>query len=204
LHHQFEASVGCWIFQGTIRRTLVDRTYDFAPAHEACDQARELKASEDDRNALEKVQEACAVYMEVSSAKPGGNAGRLMNQAKSFTDKVLTTAELMLGATHAVRTFKLLLPAALSIGPGLLRGSVKVKTFIPQSSIPGMFITLLPWLYTPLVWTLYNIGFQLVGDPYMLAGLFFLAFGPMIYYVIGVKMQVALPMADEKIKRWLW
>ena len=204
LHHQFEASVGCWIFQGTIRRTLVDRTYDFAPAHEACDQARELKTSEDDRNALEKVQEACAVYMEVSSAKPGGNAGRLMNQAKSFTDKVLTTSELMLGATHAVRTFKLLLPAALSIGPGLLRGSVKVKTFIPQSSIPGMFITLLPWLYTPLVWTLYNIGFQLVGDPYMLAGLFFLAFGPMIYYVIGVKMQVALPMADEKIKRWLW
>jgi hypothetical protein len=204
IHHEWEATVGCWFAQGTIRRTLVDDTYDFAPVHVACDEARELKASEDDANALEKVQEACAVYMDLSSAKPGGNAGRMISQAESFTDKVLMSAELMLGATHALRAFKLLLPAALSIGPGLLRGSVKVKTFIPQSSIPGMFITLLPWLYTPLVWTLYNIAFQLVGDLYMLAGLFFLAFGPMIYYLIGVRMQVTLPMTTEKIVRWLW
>lgn len=72
---------------------------------------------------------------------------------------------------------------------------MKVKVLVPQSSIPGksfflffllreikfisdllfvllgMFVLILPWLYSPLVWCLYNIVFQLMGNIYLLPGL---------------------------------
>ena len=33
-----------------------------------------------------------------------------------------------------------MMPAAIALNPALLRGALKVKVLVPQSSIPGMFV----------------------------------------------------------------
>ena len=76
-----------------------------------------------------------------------------------------------------------------------------VKVLVPQSSIPGMFIVLLPWMYCPLVWMVYNVAFQMVGNMWLFIGLIIQAFGPMVYFVIGSFMQVTKPMDDRAITK---
>ena len=88
------------------------------------------------------------------------------------------------------------------MAPGLIRGSLKVKLLVPQSSIPGMFILLLPWLYCPLVWAIYNLVYQLVGNVVLMAGLLILAFTPMAYFVVGSVLHVSKPNVYFTYKLW--
>mmetsp|Transcript_16605 Transcript_16605/g.42389 ORF Transcript_16605/g.42389 Transcript_16605/m.42389 type:complete len:189 (+) Transcript_16605:2-568(+) len=62
---------------------------------------------------------------------------------------------------------------------------------------------MLPWLYCPLVWCMYNIVFQLLGNLIMLMGLLLLAYGPMTYFVLGVHFNVTKPMTDHKMRQVL-
>jgi hypothetical protein len=70
-------------------------------------------------------------------------------------NKSRQAAELGISLMNALWAVKGMVPSAVAIAPALLRGSLTVKTLVPQSSIPGMFIILLPWLYCPLVWCIY-------------------------------------------------
>ena len=84
-------------------------------------------------------------------------------------------AELTIAGINACLAFKIMVPSAVSMAPGLIRGALKIKTLVPQSSLPGIFILMLPWLFCPLVWAVYNLVFQLVGDVVLLLGLLILA-----------------------------
>ena len=44
---------------------------------------------------------------------------------------------------------------------------------------------MLPWLYCPLVWVLYNVGFQMLGNGVLFAALVLQAFAPMSYFIVG-------------------
>ena len=44
---------------------------------------------------------------------------------------------------------------------------------------------ILPWLYCPLVWVLYNVGFQMLGNSVLFAALVLQAFAPMSYFIVG-------------------
>ena len=109
-------------------------------------------------------------------------------------------AELGIALANGLWAFKTMLPAAVALAPALLKGALKVKVaahlpdmsvagcqrkwcdrqvLVPQSSIPGMFIVMLPWLYCPLVWVVYNIAFHLVGNLYFFFGLILQTFAPM-------------------------
>ena len=201
--YAYEADVGCSFFRTTFSKTFVDQSYDFAPVHQACDRARETSATESDVDVMAKVLEACSAYSDLVASQPGGSGGELMASAERWIDHVGAAAEMVLGLGNGLITFKALLPAALSVSPALLRGCVKVKTLVPHAAIPGTFIVLLPWLYTPLVWCLYNVAFQLVGNPVVLFGLFFLAFGPMVNVITGHVFQISLPVTKEAMRKWL-
>jgi len=94
-------------------------------------------------------------------------------------------------------------PSAISLAPGLLRGALTTKTLVPQSSIPGMFILLLPWLYCPLCWCLYDVVLQLSGSLALLAGLATLAFAPMAVAAIGIATAITRPMSDRRMRQVL-
>eukprot|EP01052_Picozoa_sp_SAG31_P055993 SAG31_NODE_15775_length_739_cov_1.178125_1_plen_219_part_01 len=126
-----------------------------------------------------------------------------MAAADVWIDRVVAAAEMVLGLVNGLSAFKILLPAALSISPALLRGCIKVKTLVPGATIPGTFIVLLPWLYTPLVWCMYNVAFQLVGNPIVLFGLMFMAFGPMTNVVTGHALRITLPVTVQTFQKWL-
>merc|ERR1711963_107480 len=78
-----------------------------------------------------------------------------------------------------------------------------VKQLLPESSLPGVVIVLMPWLYAPVTWAFYNTVAQLVGDPHLTVGLILLSFGPMFYTMIGYKQKVVAPMDVESANRIL-
>ena len=53
--------------------------------------------------------------------------------------------EFSIAAVGALLAFQVMVPSAVSMAPGLIRGAVKIKSLVPQSSLPGMFILTLPW-----------------------------------------------------------
>ena len=89
--------------------------------------------------------------------------------------------------------------ASLHNGSGLMNGALAVKMLVPGSSLPGVFVVLLPWLYCPIMWCLYNFAFQLIGDPFMLAGLLLLAYAPFVNVIVGEWKSISQPMSDKEI-----
>jgi hypothetical protein len=125
---------------------------------------------------------------------------QVMIVTQEMIGKSRSGAELAISLLNALWAVQGMVPSAVAIAPALLRGSLTVKTLIPQSSIPGMFVILLPWLYCPLVWVIYNVGFQLTGTLVLFFGLLMLAFGPMSYVMVGMYMNITKPMDDIAIK----
>lgn len=117
--------------------------------------------------------------------------------------RVRTAVSVTSALMHVGTSLRTLVPAALSLAPGLLRGALTTKTLVPQSSIPGMFVLMLPWLYCPLVWCMYDIVLQLSGSLALLGGLAVLAFGPMALFALGLAVNITKPMSDLKMKRVL-
>jgi hypothetical protein len=94
--------------------------------------------------------------------------------------KTMQGIELYVGLLYGLRGFKLMLPAALSLGPGMVQGALNVKLIVPQSSLPGFIVTLLPWMYCPLMWCIYNFAAQAMNRVWVLIGLVVLAYAPMV------------------------
>jgi len=176
---------------------------DLETLHTTCKSAREFVGAEQDQEFLLQAKGICAQVTPYLSGEGGAGSAELMIAVTSMIDNMKGAIELSIGLAHAVMSFQIMVPAAISLAPGLIRGAMTAKTLVPQSSIPGMFILILPWLYCPLVWCMYNIVFQLLGNLIMLMGLLLLAYGPMTYFVLGVHFNVTKPMTDHKMKQVL-
>lgn len=91
-----------------------------------------------------------------------------------------------------------MLPAALGLGPGMVNGALNVKLLTPQSALPGFVASILPWMYCPLMWCIYNFGVQAMGSVWLLMGLILLAYAPMGLVAVGSIKEIAKPMTDEE------
>lgn len=159
---------------------------NLAAAKVACEQARRFIGAGTDQQLLAQAKAVCISVTPFLSGQEGGNgSAELMLAVGKLIEQMRGYVELTIGLAHALMSFQIMVPAAISLAPGLIRGAMRAKTLVPQSSIPGMFILMLPWLYCPLVWCMYNIIFQLLGNLIMLMGLLLLAYGPMTYFVLG-------------------
>ena len=78
-------------------------------------------------------------------------------------------------------------------------GALKSKVLVPQASTAGMFVILVPWLYAPVLWCLFNFAFQYGGNWYLLPGFIILAFTPMVYFFVGAYYQVPRPMSRRRV-----
>uniref|UniRef100_A0A7R9UPC8 Uncharacterized protein n=1 Tax=Diacronema lutheri TaxID=2081491 RepID=A0A7R9UPC8_DIALT len=177
---------------------------NLAAAKVACEQARQLIGAGTDQMYLAQAKGICAsVTPFLDGSEGGAGSAELMLVVSKLIEQMRGYVELTIGLAHALMSFQIMVPAAISLAPGLIRGAMRAKTLVPQSSIPGMFILMLPWLYCPLVWCMYNIIFQLLGNLIMLMGLLLLAYGPMTYFVLGLHFNVTKPMTDHKMRQVL-
>ena len=98
-----------------------------------------------------------------------------------------------------IQNVPMLIPAVLSMVTGMLKASLAVKILVPGSSLPGVFIIVLPLVTTPIFWAIFNVIFQIVGGLDLLLGLMLLAFLPCLNTFVGTWKQEARPMNDAQI-----
>mgnify|MGYP007121913440 FL=1 len=117
--------------------------------------------------------------------------------------QVKETIELVACTGHALKTFKTMSGATFAMAPALIRAALKVKTAVPQSPVSGMFIVLLPWLYSPIVFVILNIFFQIIGNWQLLIGIIIYSFFPMLFFVIGMNKKVTRPFNDLEAAKFV-
>merc|ERR1712194_236106 len=99
----------------------------------------------------------------------------------------------------SVRDISKMFPLTMAMAPGILEGAIRVKQMVPQSSIPGMMIMLLPWLVVPFMWTLGSILIQLIANFWFIVGLILNIAAPLVYVVVGRMYRVDRAMTDADI-----
>lgn len=171
---------------------------DCSPAWSGCAQGRAMIKSGKPLEGLKKAQDACLTVRKVLE-QYADNYGETPEILGYFADHMQHVVEASISLQLSLSNLGTLFPAALSIAPGLLKGALRMKMLVPQSIIPGMFVLVLPWLYCPLTWCMYSLGFQLIGNPYLLVGLLLMAFNPIAYFVVGKYYRLSKPMGDEGV-----
>lgn len=135
--------------------------------------------------------------METLDQKQGEMHGFIQMAIGQARNALLVLVSIM----NAITGVKSIWPAALSLGPGLLSGALRAKALVPEASIPGIFVILLPWLYAPLSWALYNIVMQASGSLLVMAMLFVLAFAPLGVSVLTAFHNANSPMTSGSTAR---
>lgn len=106
-----------------------------------------------------------------------------------------SAAYALVGGLSSLLSFRVVLPEALSVAPGLLTAAMRIKVVVPQSYLPGVFIAIMPLLYVPTVWSFCIFAVQGFGDPLLLVTFTLMAFSPLAYTVLGIIKQVTSPMS---------
>jgi hypothetical protein len=81
-----------------------------------------------------------------------------------------------------------LAPKAISVMPGLIRGSMVIKLLFPGSSAPGWLIAIAAMLYALLVYVILIIPYQFTGDVKFMVGIAGVVFGQGILVRAGFKL----------------
>ena len=137
-----------------------DMSFTTYKVHWYCGEARGYLYESKYDLALQKSKDGCRELMAMSGGSDIWESESIatnIEKGMKLSKKLSSTS---LSYDHAMDMMMLALPAALSIGPGLMIGSLRAKTMVPQAASAGMFVVLLPWLYAPVVWCIFNFGFQ--------------------------------------------
>ena len=91
---------------------------------------------------------------------------------------ILNEAESVL---EAFSTIALLLPAVLSLVPGVVKGCLRVKTLLPQSLLPGWLIVMAAPLYGLFLLAIFVALDQFIAQPFILAGFGLVTASSLVY-----------------------
>jgi len=130
-----------------------------------CGKARRGICGGEYDQAIKYAKRACNEAISYLDGEEGStNTNYVDTNVNYFLRLVKESVELAVCTKHALTTFKTMSGATFALAPALIRSALKVKTAVPQSPMTGMFIIVLPWLYSPLVWVVFNVVFQLIGN----------------------------------------
>ena len=104
-----------------------------------------------------------------------------LSRAVSPTD--LDAASALLSAVAAASVYVTLMPAVLSLIPGVLRGCLRVKALLPESILPGWFLIASTPLYVLLFLVIFTTINQLAGNLVLMLAVFALLFAPLLYLI---------------------
>lgn len=85
------------------------------------------------------------------------------------------------GFLGAALVYVTLMPAVLSLLPGVLRGCLRIKALIPQSVLPGLFLVAATPLYVLLFLVIFTTVNQVLGDILLILGIVAVLGAPMLY-----------------------
>jgi hypothetical protein len=106
------------------------------------------------------------------------------------------------GLMEGAQTLLALLPAVLSLIPGLQKACLRVKTLLPQSSTPGWFIIVASPLYGLFLLVIFVAVDQVTTQPAILASLGLLALASFFYvFRPGIFTRPLLTEADYRRMR---
>jgi hypothetical protein len=89
----------------------------------------------------------------------------------------------LLGLVGAISVYVTLMPAVLSLIPGVLRGCLRIKALIPESILPGLFLVAATPLYVLLFLVIFTTVNQVAGDIFLILGVLALLGAPLLYLV---------------------
>lgn len=187
-----------WVPGTTYYNLFTWRKVETQGVHTTCANAKSLAESGQVEEARAAIEEVCA---EIRTKREF-----LVEVAEDgFTDFLLSRIKAVIQVAVtinlAIRDFCKQLPAALSIAPGFMQGALLMKMMVPQSGTPGLFIFLLPWMFAPLMWALYSLALQVIGDQFLFVGLSCGVLGPFAYVIIGGIYRLDIPMRDHMVER---
>jgi hypothetical protein len=112
----------------------------------------------------------------------------------------ISTANALLGFVGAVSVYVTLMPAVLSLLPGVLRGCLRIKALLPESILPGLFLVAATPLYVLLFLVIFTTVNQVIGDLLLILGIMALLGAPMLY-LINARIFIRPLRTDEEIAR---
>jgi len=114
------------------------------------------------------------------------------NNCDDLFDLVVVNIQTIVGAGYGVRALITLTPVVLSLFPGLQKGSLIVKSFMPWHPLPGVLALAKPIFYVPLLYTLSAMMYQTIGDVWLALALAFLVASEGVFVFFGRKLAFAL------------
>jgi len=152
---------------------------------DVCDDLTYLIDLGDTKSSLAKEEKRKRCTQVNDGVEVARNYVNLSNTLNALFDELWRFVREILQAFVSVKagvvSFMTLLPLALSIAPGLLSAAMRIKTLVPDSFLPGVFILIMPLLYVPLTWSLLLFFVQSLRDPVLLAGVVLMALSPLVY-----------------------
>jgi hypothetical protein len=116
------------------------------------------------------------------------------------TAEQASLANLAYGAIGAVAVYVTLMPAVLSLLPGVLRGCLRIKALIPESVLPGLFLVAATPLYVLLFLVIFTTLNQLIGDIFLILGIMAVLGAPMLY-LFNARTFIRPLRTEEEIAR---
>ncbi|WP_395611863.1 hypothetical protein [Allosphingosinicella sp.] len=95
----------------------------------------------------------------------------------------ITQVNNLLGLVGAISVYVTLMPAVLSLIPGVLRGCLRIKALLPQSVLPGLFLVAATPLYVLLFLVIFTTVNQVAGNMLLILGVLALLGAPLLYLI---------------------
>ena len=96
---------------------------------------------------------------------------------------MIAQANNLLGLIGAISVYVTLMPAVLSLIPGVLRGCLRIKALIPESILPGLFLVAATPLYVLLFLVIFTTVNQVAGNLFLIFGVLALLGSPLLYLI---------------------
>lgn len=167
---------------------------NLADARAACDTFQSAKDSKYIDKVMKSIQKLCSQLNDALGFSRDAEARSMLAQVRGQLNVYL---EVYLSARCALGAYKMMVPAALAFGPGLVRASWKLKLLFPLARLPGTLVILLPAMYCPLLWMTYQFFFQVLANWLLLLALVVISFAPMIYSLVGVLFDLQNPVLSR-------
>jgi hypothetical protein len=97
--------------------------------------------------------------------------------------------ESLLGIVGGLYHYIMLMPAVLSLVPGVLRACIRLKSLLPASILPGWFLVTGTPLYMLLLLVTFVTLNQIAGNALLILGLLLLIGSPVVY-LVGARLYV--------------
>jgi hypothetical protein len=106
----------------------------------------------------------------------------------------------LLSFAGAMTVYVTLMPAVLSLIPGVLRGCLRIKALIPESILPGLFLVAATPLYILLFLVIFTTVNQVAGNGLLILGVLALLGAPLLYLINARTFTRPLRTPEEVAK----